>query len=61
MPNIQVPVPTTTDEQDTFPKPPLFSPNSEAQFFTILLPISSPNPSGAVTLDLSTELGANGL
>ena len=61
MPNIQVPIPTTTDEQDTFSKPPLFSPTSQAQVFTILLPISSQDPSGAVMLYLSTELGTNGL
>lgn len=61
MPNIQVAIPTTTDEQESFPQPPLFSPTPHAQFFTALLPISSQKPDGAVTLDLSTELSANGL
>jgi hypothetical protein len=60
-PNIQVPIPTTTDEQDTFPPTPNFSPTPQAQFFTSFFPFSSQNPSGAATLDLSTELGANGL
>ena len=62
MPNIQVSIPTTTDQQETFTQSPLFSPAPQAQFFTVLLPISSQKPSGAVTkLDLSTELSANGL